>query len=99
MVADVGDPRQQRARDIQHAIRNVLYRYWDPIGVAGEAPPDEYDRYIGGVYRLLIQDVTDGEMTKHLRSVSPEGFEVSRTRLAFVVKKLRAIDVHIGFVV
>jgi hypothetical protein len=45
--------KEKRAAEIQDAIRQVLYRDWDPIGVCGVAPEDEYDSYIGGVYRIL----------------------------------------------
>ncbi len=46
--------RKQRAREIQDSIRQVLLHDWDPIGVADEpAAQDEYDAYVGGVYRLL----------------------------------------------
>ena len=92
----MGDPRQARAREIQNAIRNVLYRYWDPIGGA-DLPMDEYDAYIGGVYRLLVNDASDAAVVEHLRRVSPGGIDVSDTRLHFVVRKLLQLDVHIRF--
>ena len=93
----MGDPRQSRARQIQDAIRSVLYRYWDPIG--GFVPRDEYDRYIGGVYRLLVTGASDELLIEHLEQVSPDGIQVGDTRLRFVVKKLKAIDVRIGFTI
>ena len=46
--------RDKRAREVQNAIREVLIREWDPIHIQ-DVPEaqDEYDGYVGGVYRLL----------------------------------------------
>src|SRR5262249_1183051 len=46
----------QRAKSYQAAIREVLMREWDPIGVA-DAPQaqDEYDQYINQIYGMLIR--------------------------------------------
>jgi hypothetical protein len=47
--------RLQQARDYHAAIREVLMREWDPIGVADiPEAADEYDSYIGEVYGLLV---------------------------------------------
>jgi hypothetical protein len=48
--------RLERARDYHAAIREVLMREWDPIGVADiPEATDEYDSYIGEVYGLLVR--------------------------------------------
>jgi hypothetical protein len=48
--------RLQRAKSYQDAIRDVLMREWDPIGVAGvPQAQDEYDGYINEIYGLLIR--------------------------------------------
>ena len=45
-----------RARDYHQAIRRILLRDWDPIGVADlPQAQDEYDSYIAEVYGLLIR--------------------------------------------
>lgn len=42
--------RENRAR-----VREVLMREWDPIGVSGVPEAvDEYDRYVGTVYVMLM---------------------------------------------
>src|SRR5947209_19773401 len=48
--------RLEQARNYHAAIREVLLREWDPIGVA-EMPgaADEYDSYISQVHGLLIR--------------------------------------------
>jgi hypothetical protein len=55
---------QRRAKAIQESIREILLRDWDPIGV-NDVPEaqDEYDSYVGGVYRLAcftLLDETNG---------------------------------------
>jgi hypothetical protein len=48
--------RLHRAKSQQDAIRQVLLRDWDPIGVS-ELPQaqDEYDSYISQIYGMLIR--------------------------------------------
>jgi hypothetical protein len=48
--------RLDQARSYHAAIREVLLREWDPIGVADiPEAADEYDSYVGQVYALLIR--------------------------------------------
>src|ERR1017187_420732 len=50
---------------IESVIRQILSDDWDPIGLHGW-PPDEYDRYIGQVYRILIGSHSEDELTNYL---------------------------------
>jgi hypothetical protein len=47
---------QNRTKRYHEAIRKAFLMEWDPIGVGeiSEAQ-DEYDGYIGSIYKLLIQ--------------------------------------------
>ncbi|MGP0072985.1 MAG: hypothetical protein ACLPWF_13755 [Bryobacteraceae bacterium] len=50
---------------------------WDPIGVSDTPEAaDEYDFYIGGIYRLLEQGATETDMYTFLRDI-----EVNRMEL------------------
>lgn len=41
-------------RDLRVAVRELLRREWDPIGVYGfDGSEDEYDSYVGPVLQLL----------------------------------------------
>jgi hypothetical protein len=60
------DSKQKRAVEIQDSIRQILYREWDPIGVAGAAPEDEYDSYIAPVYRILAGSRSEQELVEYL---------------------------------
>jgi hypothetical protein len=45
--------KKERAREIMNQIHDVLWNVWDPIGTNNYGPDDEYDSYIGGIYRIL----------------------------------------------
>jgi hypothetical protein len=91
--------RDERARQIQSQIREILLRDWDPVRVE-EAPPaqDEYDAYVGGVYRLLASGASARSVAEHLAQV--EGEQMGRgapvEKLMSVATKLCALDVKMG---
>lgn len=95
----MADSREKRAAEIQDAIRQILYRDWDPIGVCGAAPEDEYDSYIGGVYRILATSRSEQALIEFLSKVESDllasSDPASRGRLRSVVKKLLALDVKL----
>ncbi|MGD9905252.1 MAG: hypothetical protein AB7U83_17430 [Vicinamibacterales bacterium] len=93
------DQRETRARAIQAAIRDVLLNHWDPIGVAGDpAAQDEYDAYVGGVYRVLASGAGAVEVAEHLAGVEQEfmGLATSPSALLAVAQRLCAIDVTLN---
>ena len=59
--------RLAQARSLQEAIREVLLREWDPIGVVGifEAQ-DEYDSYVSQIYGLLVRREPSHKMVDFL---------------------------------
>ena len=84
-------------------IHDVLWNDWDPIGVNDAAPEDEYDSYIGGVYRLLASGCGRDELVNHLLKLeldtmglgpmAPGSEPKHRSRLEAVADKLLALDV------
>jgi hypothetical protein len=54
-------------RGIMVEIRRVLLDVWGPIGVRN-APnaQDEYDSYLGPLFRLLTTEATDDEIAEYL---------------------------------
>jgi hypothetical protein len=92
--------RDQRGRDIQQEIRQVLLRHWDPIGVQDiPEAQDEYDDYVGGVYRLLANGSADDVIANHLDLVERLTMGLAardRSRLVSVVRRLRDIDLAPG---
>ena len=88
---------KDRATQIQDAIREVLYRDWDPIGVCGMAPDDEYDSYIGRIYRLLSSAPTREAVAQELQNIEIEimCYERAEGKLNLAVAdKLLAVDIH-----
>src|SRR5688572_21789219 len=67
------DERTKRAKAIQESIRQVLLNEWDPIGI-NDVPEaqDEYDGYVGGVYRLLAAGAMEEEIVQHLSRIEVE---------------------------
>jgi hypothetical protein len=64
-------------RRIQGDIRRVLLQTWDPIGIQNEPnAQDEYDGYVGGIYRLLSEGVSDHDLAVHLCSIVTDRMEL-----------------------
>ena len=91
------NPKDQPARDIVNSIRQVLLTDWDPIGVLDEPTvQDEYDSYIGGVYRLLFNAVSAQSIAAHLAKIESEQMGLSTQQidsLLSVARKLKEINV------
>lgn len=72
--------------DISEAIRQVLAQDWDPIGVMAdpEWPRDEYDAYIGEIYRYLARGESVEFIARHLCFIEEKmmGLAVYRNRIA-----------------
>jgi hypothetical protein len=90
--------RRAHADRITDEIRDVLVRDWDPIGVMDdpEWPRDEYDSYIGEIYRYLARGESAEFIAQHLCSIEDSRMGLGRlpesVRLP-VALKLKAIDV------
>ena len=87
---------KERGRRIQTAIRDVLMREWDPIGVKDEPmAADEYDLYLGDIYGLLADNAPEAAIADHLRKIEIErmGFaDVQTPERLDVAKTLKAIS-------
>ena len=93
------DSRDRRAKEIQQGIRNVLLQDWDPIHVRYEPQAqDEYDSYLGGVYRLLASGAAPPALTEPLARIEREemGFQTSAAQLMDVATKLSNLHVQVG---
>jgi hypothetical protein len=83
--------RLERARDYHAAIREVLMREWDPIGVADiPEAADEYDSYIGEVYGLLVRREPLHKITDFLWWVETQhmGLAGNRRKTEVVAERL-----------
>lgn len=91
--------RKQQARHIQEQIPSILVSDWDPLGVA-ENPnlTDEYDSYIGGIYRLLYGHASIEEVAHYLHEIVIGSIGLSSDRVEDhlgVARKLCSLDVRL----
>ena len=91
--------KEKRAREIQRAIGEVLLGNWDPIGIRDEPKAqDEYDAYVGGVYRLIASGATARELAEHLARLEAEelGFQDTDPKMLIpVAEKLLKLNVRL----
>lgn len=93
---------RRRAREITLEIRKILLKDWDPIGVE-HAPQaqDEYDSYVGRIYRVLASRPSREEVVEYLRQVESArmGLHAGPERLrriAEVAEELLAVDIRLS---
>jgi hypothetical protein len=72
---------RDRAKVYHAAIREILLNEWDPIGVSRiPEAHDEYDGYVGGVYRLLTTHANRHELFIHLWQIETDHMGLSGNR-------------------
>ena len=90
---------QDRARRYHDAIRRVLLKEWDPIGVSEimEAQ-DEYDPYVGAVYRMLITRKSKTDIFDYLWWLETEhmGLTGDRQSTEHIAERLAKLPDEIG---
>jgi hypothetical protein len=88
--------REMQAKVIQEAIRGVLLRDWDPIGVR-DAPEaqDEYDGYVGTVYQYLARGASLNEIAGYLAAVERDAMRIPKPSndLIKVAERLKQIEI------
>ncbi|MFC1856903.1 hypothetical protein ACFL9U_02620 [Thermodesulfobacteriota bacterium] len=81
----------ERARRYHEAIKNVLLKEWDPIGLS-DVPEaqDEYDAYVSGVYKRLISRSKKEGMFEYLWEIETQhmGLFGNRSHTEAIIKKL-----------
>ena len=89
--------KKDLAKEIEESIRRILFDVWDPVGVNDIAPLDEYDSYIGGVYRLLASGATQETVAAHLKQLEIDYMELAANpaRRNIVASKLLRLDISI----
>jgi hypothetical protein len=67
----LGDPIA-RKRAVRARVREILMRDWDPIGISGDAPSDEYDTYAAKAHAMLMDGATVEEIAAYLLHIATE---------------------------
>ena len=86
---------KDRAQRYHHAIREILLRHWDPIGVADiPEAQGEYDSYIPGIYGRLVRHVSQQDMFDHLWGIETQnmGLAANRAKTEAVAQKLVTLN-------
>jgi hypothetical protein len=66
--------KKERAGRIQQSIRKILFFDWDPIGISHDSKlDDEYDAYVGRVYRILAGTTSEDDIIRYLHRIELEG--------------------------
>jgi len=89
---------KERARRYHNAIREILLRAWDPIGVGDVAEAqDEYDTYIPGIYGRLIHRIPEQELFDHLWQIETQqmGLAGDRSKTQQAVRKLLLLNTQL----
>ncbi len=93
---------KSQAKNLKKAfgdIRNVLFNAWDPIGVNSNSKlSDEYDSYIAGIYRLLVDGAKHEALASHLTEIETAmGLPgcTDHARLLIIVEKLKAVNLKL----
>jgi hypothetical protein len=85
----------KRIKRYNNAIRDILLKEWDPIGVK-DVPEaqDEYDSYIPGVCKLLINRESSENIFQYLWKIETDnmGLTGNRNHTKSIAKKLAEIE-------
>jgi hypothetical protein len=90
------NPKEKHTRNVVKQIHDVLWYDWDPIGINDSGPDNEYDYYIGGIYRILSGNPTESELMEYLYKIVTDTMGLSSHNKELqrpIAKKLMAIDV------
>ena len=91
--------KERRSKKIMEDIRQILLHQWDPIGIKDEPnAQDEYDSYVGGVYRLLASHASAEEIAKHLAVIETGQMGLGRGQrqdLLPVAQRLVALNIQL----
>ena len=95
----MADARGKRAAEIRDSIRQILLHDWSPIGCP--VPDDEYDDYIGPVYRILASSRSEQELCEYLFRTARDTIGVANDTVKHfelcrpVARKLLELDVRL----
>jgi hypothetical protein len=79
--------RLRRAKRYYGAVREILLRQWDPIGVS-DVPEaqDEYDGYVYKIYGMIARNEPRQRLVEHL-------WEIETSRMGLIGDRKRAEEI------
>jgi hypothetical protein len=91
------EAEKQRWREQRQLVRDILWEFWDPIGVSAfdDWPKDEYDSYVGVVVSMLRSGQTAQEVSSYLYRAETEyiGMSGDQARAASVAQMLISLNI------
>jgi hypothetical protein len=92
------DGKAQQARRIYSEINDILFTYWDPIGISAVAPKDEYEAYVADVYRALANDKSERALVRLLTTIENQriGLRAPVGRKTDAARRLRELDIRVS---
>ena len=77
-------------KKLYQSIDEILWNDWDPIGVKGFGPRDEYDSYTNNIFSLKIKGASQEEIAKKLYEIETVtiGVPASQSRCMKVAEKI-----------
>jgi hypothetical protein len=89
---------KSRGEEIFKQIDDTLYKHWKPIDIEERVPRNEYEGYVGGVYRLLASGASRNEINEHLLKVEIEqiGVGISEELREKVIDELLKINISLN---
>jgi hypothetical protein len=63
--------------DTYRRVCAILFDEWDPIGVNGGGPRDEYDGYAAGLIRAVLDGADEHRLTERLGRLAREAMGLS----------------------
>jgi hypothetical protein len=75
------------------ALKRLLRQDWDPIGVHGSGPDDEYDSYAFQIFGMLNQGKGEAEIADYLRRAAVENMGLTDAGdCAAIARKI--VEIH-----
>lgn len=87
-------PQSESYRRLHRAVREVLWKDWDPIGVNHFGPDDEYDSYAPGICRLLMEGADERKIADRLQQLAENAMglpHVSREHSLHIARRLLSL--------
>lgn len=66
-------------KELWQAVKEILFREWDPIGINSNSACDEYDSYVNTIILLLQAGADEFKMTEHLSNLRRVSMGLSST--------------------
>ena len=66
-----------RSERLAQVLKTLLWEEWDPIGVRGLGPDDEYDSYAMRILVMLNEGKSEQDVAAYLRCAATENMGLS----------------------